>query len=148
MTYDTITDKIKEAMKQNDALVRDCLRGVVSEIKNQTVNAGKEITEDICINVLRKCAKQRKDSILNFEAGNRNDLAEKEKKELKLIEQFLPQMLSEEQIQMKVLKLIADNHIEQTKKNMGVIMKALNQLPEKNLIDKKYVSQYLNILLK
>ena len=76
------------------------------------MNAGKEITEDISINVLRKCAKQRKDSILNFEAGNRNDLAEKEKKELKLIEQFLPQMLSEEQIQMKVLKLIADNHIE------------------------------------
>lgn len=148
MTYDTITDKIKEAMKQNDTLVRDCLRGVVSEIKNQTVNAGKEITEDICINVLRKCAKQRKDSILSFEAGNRNDLAEKEKKELELIEQFLPQMLTEEQIQTRVLKLIADNHIEETKKNMGVIMKALNQLPEKNLIDKKYVSQYLNTLLK
>ena len=104
------------------------------------MNAGKEITDDICINVLRKCAKQRKDSILSFEAGNRNDLAEKEKKELELIEQFLPQMLTEEQIQTRVLKLIADNHIEETKKNMGVIMKALNQLSEKNLIDKKYVS--------
>lgn len=148
MTYDNILADIKKAMIEKDTLTRDCLRSVVSEIKNQTVNAGKQLTEDVCMNVLKKSVKQRNDSIESFKAGGRDDLVKKEQDELEVLEKYLPKMYSEEQVQMIVLKVIADNKIEETKKSFGTIMKALNALPDKNLIDKKVVSQYLGTLLK
>lgn len=146
--YQQILDDIKEAMKAHDNAKRDCLRSVVSEIKNQTVNAGKEITEDICMVVLKKAVKQRNDSISNFKLGGRDDLAQKEITELKLIEAYLPKMLSELEVQGIVLKTINDNKIEEKKQNMGKIMKLISARPDANLIDKKYVSQYLGVLLK
>lgn len=146
--YQQILDDIKEAMKAHDNAKRDCLRSVVSEIKNQTVNAGKEITEDICMVVLKKAVKQRNDSISNFKLGGRDDLAQKEITELKLIEAYLPKMLSELEVQGIVLKTINDNKIEEKKQNIGKIMKLISARPDANLIDKKYASQYLGVLLK
>lgn len=147
-TYDTILTDIKNAMFEKNNVKRDCLRSIVSEIKNQSINAGKELTEDICLNVLKKSVKQHNDSIENFKIGKREDLALKEMEELRYIEGYLPKMLSEEDTQMTVLKLIADNKIEEKKPNLGKIMKLINTLPNKNLIDRKYVSIYLNTLLK
>lgn len=148
MVYKKITDDIKEAMKAHDNTKRDCLRSVVSEIKNQTVNAGKELTESICLSVLKKAVKQRNDSIASFKAGGRDDLAEKEEAELKIIEAYLPKMKSELEVQTIVLDLINKNKIEETKQNMGKIMKLVSALPDVNLIDRKYVAQYLGVLLK
>lgn len=148
MVYEKITDDIKEAMKAHDNTKRDCLRSVVAEIKNQTVNAGKELTESICLSVLKKAVKQRNDSIASFKAGGRDDLAEKEEAELKIIEAYLPKMKSELEVQTIVLDLINKNKIEETKQNMGKIMKLVSALPDANLIDRKYVAQYLGVLLK
>lgn len=80
--YQQILDDIKDAMKTHDNIKRDCLRNIVAEIKNQTVNAGKELTEAICMNVLKKAVKQHNDSILNFKNGNRQDLVEKSNQNL------------------------------------------------------------------
>ena len=146
--YDIILSDIKNAMLEKNNVKRDCLRSVVSEIKNQSINAGKELTDDICLNVLKKSVKQHNDSIESFKIGKREDLALKEMEELRYIEGYLPKMLSEEDTQMTVLKLIADNKIEDKKSNLGKIMKLINTLPNKNLIDRKYVSIYLNTLLK
>lgn len=95
-TYDKIVADIKEAMLDHNNVKRDCLRSIVSEIKNQSINAGKELTENICISVLKKAVKQHNDSIENFKFGNREDLALKEIEELKYIECYLPKMFSEE----------------------------------------------------
>ena len=146
--YDIILSDIKNAMLEKNNVKRDCLRSVVSEIKNRSINAGKELTDDICLNVLKKSVKQHNDSIESFKIGKREDLALKEMEELRYIEGYLPKMLSEEDTQMTVLKLIADNKIEDKKSNLGKIMKLINTLPNKNLIDRKYVSIYLNTLLK
>lgn len=146
--YQQILDDIKDAMKAHDNAKRDCLRSVVSEIKNQTVNAGKDITEQICISVLKKAAKQRNDSIASFKAGGRTDLIQKEEAELKFIEAYLPKMKSDLEVQTIVLDLINKNKIEETKQNMGKIMKLVSALPDANLIDRKYVAQYLGVLLK
>lgn len=147
-TYDKLIADIKEAMLDHNNVKRDCLRSIVSEIKNQSINAGKELTDAVCINVLKKAVKQHNDSIESFKNGKREDLALKEIEELKYIECYLPKMLSEEQMQMLVLKLISDNKIEEKKSSLGKIMKLLNSLPEKDQIDRKYVSSYLNTLLK
>lgn len=146
--YQQILDDIKDAMKAHDNAKRDCLRSVVSEIKNQTVNAGKDVTEQICIAVLKKAAKQRNDSIASFKAGGRTDLIQKEEAELKFIEAYLPKMKSDLEVQTIVLDLINKNKIEETKQNMGKIMKLVSALPDANLIDRKYVAQYLGVLLK
>ena len=141
MIYDKILSDIKQAMIDKDNVKRDCLRSIVSEIKNQTVNAGKELTEDIVLKVIQKSAKQHNDSISQFKAGNRLDLVEKEENELKVIESYLPKMLSAEETHAIVDNIL--NNIEAIKKNMGLIMK---QLPKE--VDRKIASAYLNKVLK
>ena len=148
IVYQKILDDIKEAMKAHDNAKRDCLRSIVSEIKNQTVNAGKALTEDICMAVLKKAVKQRNDSISSFKLGGRDDLAQKEETELKFIEAYLPKMLSELEVQRIILQIIVENKLEEKKQNMGKIMKFISARPDANLIDRKYASQYLGILLK
>ena len=84
--FEQLSNDIKDAMFSKNTVKRDCLRGIVSEIKNQTVNAGKEITDEICLKVIQKSVKQHSDSIENFKVGNREDLALKEAEELSYIE--------------------------------------------------------------
>lgn len=140
-TYETIQSDIKSAMKTGDTVRRDCLRSLMSEIKNQTVNAGKELTEDIVVKCVQKAVKQHDDSIAQFKAANRTDLVEKEVAELEVLKAYLPKMLSEDET-----KAIIDNvlqTVEATKKNMGLIMK---QLPSE--VDRKVAAKYLNGILK
>ena len=141
MIYEKLQSDIKDAMINKNSLKRDCLRSIVSEIKNQTVNAGKEITDDICLKVLSKSVKQHNDSIENFKLGNREDLAWKEREELNYIQIYLPKMLSEDETKVIVDSIL--NTVEAIKKNMGLIMK---QLPKE--VDKKIASKYLNSILK
>ncbi len=141
MLYDKIQDDIKHAMLSKNNVKRDCLRSIMSEIKNQTINAGKEITDDICLKVVSKSVKQHNDSIESFKAGNREDLALKEFEELQYIEGYLPKLLSEEET-IQVIDGILQN-VEAVKKNMGNIMK---QLPKNT--DKRIASRYLNQILK
>jgi uncharacterized protein YqeY len=139
-TYEKIQSEIKNAMLNKDNVKRDCLRSIVSEIKNQTVNAGKEITEDIVLKCIQKSVKQHKDSIESFKAGGRDDLAEKELEELKHIEVYLPKMLSEDETKIIIENILTN--VEATKKNMGIIMK---QLPSD--VDKKIASKLLAKML-
>ena len=140
--FNDIQSKIKTAMFKNDNFTRDCLRMIVSDIKNQTVNANpqKEITDDVCLKILQKSAKTHKDSIEQFKSAGRVELAEREEEELKIIESFLPKMLSEDETK-NIIETILMN-VEATKKNMGIIMK---QLP--NEVDKKIASKLLAKML-
>lgn len=146
--YQKILDDIKDAMKAHDNAKRDCLRSVVSEIKNQTVNAGKDITEQICIAVLKKAAKQHNDSIASFKAGGRTDLIQKEEAELKFIEAYLPKMYSDLTVQQIILEIVSSNKIPEVKSSFSQIMKFLSAREDINLIDRKIAAQYLNVLLK
>lgn len=138
--FNKITTDIKNAMIDGNTVKRDCLRGIVSEIKNQSINAGKEITDDICLKVIQKSAKQHSDSIENFKIGNREDLALKESEELTYISVYLPKMLSEEETKVVIENIL--QNVEATKKNMGIIMK---QLPKD--VDRKLASVILNKIL-
>lgn len=146
--FSVISNAVKDAMKSGNTLKRDCLRSVLAEIKNETVNAGKSISDKVCMKVLKKAVKSHNDSISQFKDAGRIDLLEKEEAELKVLEEFLPKMLSEEAVQTIVLKVIADNKIEEVKKSFGQVMKLLNSHPESSQIDRKYVSQYLMGILK
>lgn len=131
---------IKEAMFEKRTLERDCLRSVVSEIKNATVNASKPLTNEACLAAFAKAAKQRKDSVACFREAGREELAEKEASELAIVEKWLPKKLSEEATWELLTKLVAKT--DGTKKSMGAIMK---QLPAD--VDKKLASGVLSKLL-
>lgn len=146
-TYDKIQLAVKTAMKEGNYIARDTLRMVVSDIKNKTVNEGKEITEDVVVSCLKKFAKQEEDSIVSAKAANREDLVDKASKELAVVSEFLPKMMSEaeQEALCKDLmeKAMPAYGIEPTKKNFGLLMK---HIP--STCDKKFCSKVLQGLLK
>ncbi len=124
--------KIKEAMIAKDTVRLTVLRGLVSAFTNELIAKGKkpqeELPDDDAISVIKRAVKQRKDSIEQFTKGNRMDLVETETAELKILETFLPQTMSKEEI-----KKIAETKKAELKitdkagmgKFMGVLMKEL-----------------------
>ena len=146
MKYDDIQNAIKDAMINKDTLKRDCLRMIVSDIKNLTINANppKEITDEICVKVLQKSVKTHEDSISQFRLNGREESAIKEQTELDIIRGFLPKMLSEEETREIVIDTMVGFKISPTKKNMGAIMK---NLPIVEGLDKKLVSKILQGML-
>lgn len=145
--FDKINSEIKSAMISHDNLKRDCLRTVVSDIKNQTVNLGKTITDDVCIKVLQKSVKTHKDSIEQFNSAGRTELSEKETKELQVIESFLPKMFDEEMTKTAIDSLLSEKNIEKLKKNFGTIMKEISFSECSSQIDRRLASKYLNSIL-
>lgn len=139
--YSKLAEDMKQAMKDGDASKRDCLRMVVSDIKNITVNEGKEITDEACMSVLRRQAKMHEDSIAQFKAAGRDGLVEREEAELSVIRAYLPASLSPEDTAAAVEKVIADNGFEKSKKSMGQIMKALAGIPG---VDRRIAAAYLS----
>jgi uncharacterized protein YqeY len=102
-----LTQKIRTdmvaAMKAKDALRVTTLRGAIAAFTNELVAKGRKPTEELtdadAVAVLKRLAKQRKDSIEQFTAGGRTDLADKEQNELKIVEEYLPQTASREEIE-------------------------------------------------
>lgn len=94
---------MKNAMRAKDQLQVDTLRGVIAACTNELVAKGKKPTDEVtdadAITVVKRLAKQRKDAAEQFDKGNRPELAEKERAELQLLEAYLPQMASREEIE-------------------------------------------------
>jgi uncharacterized protein YqeY len=118
-----IDSDIKKAMlnKQKDEL--RALRSIKSLILLAETEKGKQgqLDEDVEMKLLMKAAKQRKDSIQIFEDQGRDDLAQKEKQELSVIERYLPQQLSDEEIESTLQKIIEQSGT-QGMKDMGKVM--------------------------
>ncbi len=97
-----IKEKIKDAMRARDTIGLNVYRGISTGIMNELVAKGKTpqdtLTDEECQTVVRKMVKQRKDSIEQFTAGGRPELAEDEQKELILLEALLPSLMSKEEI--------------------------------------------------
>ena len=100
--HETIRESLKEAMKARDAAKLRTVRSILTAFTNELVATGKTpqdiITDDAGLSVIKRLAKQRKDSISQYEAASRNDLAEPEKEELVVLESYLPTLMSQEQI--------------------------------------------------
>jgi hypothetical protein len=108
----TIQESIREQMtaawKGGDTERRDTLRLLLAAFKNAEIEAGHTLTDDEAIRVLQKEAKQRRDSITEYEKANRADLAEKEQVELVVIDEFLPAQLSDEELEAMARDVIAE----------------------------------------
>jgi uncharacterized protein YqeY len=118
---ETINDAVKASMKAKDKDTTATLRLVTSAIKQIEVDERRELSDDDVIAVLTKMVKQRRESIEQFTKGNRQDLADKEQAELDLIQQYLPEQLSEAEIDQLIDQVISETGAE-TIKDMGKVM--------------------------
>jgi len=100
------------AMKARDQLRLDTLRGCLAAFTNELIAKGRKPTEELtdveALIVLKRLAKQRKDSVEQYQKGGRAELAAKESSELKIIKEFLPQMARREEIEKVVKSKMAD----------------------------------------
>lgn len=111
-----------EAMRKRDELRLSTLRMVKSALKNKEIDKRAALDEKECQQVLSTLIKQRKDSIEQFQKGGRQELADKEAAEIKIIEAYLPQALGEAEITAAVRATIAEMG-SPTMKDMGTVMK-------------------------
>ena len=122
-----VDSDLKEAMRAKDATKLNVLRMLKSALKYAAIaksDAEAELSEAEAVQVIRKQAKQRQDSIESFEKGGRAELAEKEKAEIAVLNQYLPQAMSVAELQ----KIVADTIREvgaSSRAQMGAVMKAL-----------------------
>lgn len=129
MQIDTIKNDMKEAMKAKDDLRVQTLRGAISACTNELVAKNMKptdvIEDEMVLSVLKKLAKQRKDSIEQFTKGNRPELAEKEAAELRIIEAYLPQMASREEVLQVAQAKKTEMNVDETGKGklMGAVIK-------------------------
>ena len=122
-----VDSDLKEAMRAKDATKLGVLRMLKSALKYAAIEksgAEAELSDTEAIQVIRKQAKQRQDSIESFEKGGRGELADKEKEELALLNSYLPQAMSSEELEKIVRETIAEVGAT-SKAQMGAIMKAL-----------------------
>jgi len=98
----TIQEQMKDAMRAKDTVRLSVLRGMLAAFTNELVAKGKtpqdEVDDDMALGVIKRLAKQRKDSIEQFTSAGRQELADNEKDELVVIDEFLPQMMSQDEI--------------------------------------------------
>lgn len=120
-----IMSDMKSAMREKDQVKLDAIRFLQAAIKNREIEVRPEaITADDILAVLKKLVKQRRESIEQYQAANRQDLVDKEASELKVIEAYLPAQMSKEQIEAVVVQVIAETKASSIK-DMGAVMKAV-----------------------
>ncbi len=118
----TINTDIVTAMKEKDKVALDSLRAVKSQILLLKSEAkGAEVSAEQEIAILQRMIKQRKDSLEQFLAQNRADLAEVEESQMKVIEKYLPKQLSAEELEAEIKQIIADVKAESIK-DLGKVM--------------------------
>lgn len=115
---------IKVAMKAHDSVTLEVLRTLHSDIKNVAINAKKDVTDDIVLDVLAKSIKQRNESIEMLRKGGREENAQEEEKTLAVYQKYLPKQLSEDEVKALIEEIKAQVGA-QGPKDMGKIMKEL-----------------------
>ncbi len=142
-----ISGDIKNAMKAKEMEKLNALRMVQSAFKNREIELRPNpMGEDECLAVLKKLVKQRKESIEQYQAANRQDLVDAETKELKLLETYLPAQMGREQIEKIVAEAIAETGAK-TVKEMGLVMKAA-QAKTGGAADNKIISEVIKSKLQ
>ncbi len=121
---ETLINDIKTAMKAGEKERLTTLRSLHAQIKDATVNAGKDMTDDAVITVIAKQIKQRADALEQFRNAGREDLAAVEESEMAILRAYQPAQLSEAEIEAFVVEAIQSTGAT-TRKEMGKVMAAL-----------------------
>jgi len=137
---------MKGAQRSKDSLRLNTIRSVISSIKNQEIDLRKELQDEDVLPLITREVKKRKEAATLFEQGGRMDLMEKEKQEHAILQTYLPEQISEEDLRKRIQEVITETEA-QGMKDFGKIMKVL--VPEfkgkaDNGLIKDLAGEYLN----
>lgn len=122
-----INNDLKEAMKSKDSFRLSVIRMVKGAMQLAKPNPREELTDDDVITVISKQIKMRNDSIKEFEAAGRSDLVEQNKKEIEVLNTYMPKQLSEEEL-TEIIDKVFEEVKPTSQKDMGLIMKNISPL--------------------
>ncbi|KAA1295821.1 MAG: GatB/YqeY domain-containing protein [SAR202 cluster bacterium] len=143
---DRLNVDLKDAMRNKDAIKRTVIRTLLSEIRNAEIAAQKDLQESDIEGVMSKQAQQRKDSIEAYDEAGRQDLVDKETAELNIISEYLPEQMTEVEIEGIIAETL--NKVDATgPSDMGKVMGALMPLV-KGRADGKVVNAMVTAKLK
>ncbi len=119
-----IESDLKAAMKSGDSFKTETLRMVKSDLMYEKAKTGKDLTDEKMLEVVARAAKKRKEASEEFKKGKRNDLEKKELDELVIIETYLPQQMTQDEVEQYIAGRLAE-YGSVTKKDFGQIMGAI-----------------------
>jgi len=119
---DTLKADLKQAMLLKDANTVSTLRMLISQFQYARIQAGKDLTEEDALTLLQRAVKTRREAIEHYEKGGRQDLADKERAEIAVVERYLPQALGPDETAKAVDALLAELQISE-KRDLGRAMK-------------------------
>ena len=134
-----LIEDMKQAMKAQEKLKLSTIRLLISDLKKEKIDSGKDLTPDQEIKILMSAAKKRKEAIEAYQAGNRQDLVEKEQQELAIIHQYLPAQMSAQEIAKQIDEIIQSTGALSMKDLGKVMSEAMKIL--KGRADGKIVQQ-------
>jgi hypothetical protein len=141
-----IQKDIQAAMKSGENVKRETLRGLLATLTNMEMESTDELTQDDFITVVNREVKKRREAIEAYKDGGREDRAEKETQEMEILQAYLPEQLSEDDIKAAVQSII-DDISKQGAPNMGQVMgQAMGKL--KGQVDGNVVRQVVSQLLE
>jgi uncharacterized protein len=120
---DRIATDMTAAMKAQEAARLSALRMVKAAIQNREIDKGGPLTDEELTKLFQSLVKQRRDSVEQYDKGNRPELADKERAEIRVIEEYLPRAATQEEIEQAVAEAIAETGADSVKQ-MGAVMKA------------------------
>jgi uncharacterized protein YqeY len=141
-----IVSDLTTAMKSKDVLRLSVLRMVKANIMNREIEKGAPLTDEEATKALQSLVKQRRDSVEQYEKAGRQELADKEKAEIAVIEEFLPKAASREEIESAVVAAIQETGASSIKE-MGTVMKAAQAKLAGQSADGKTVSEIVKAKL-
>jgi uncharacterized protein YqeY len=122
-----ITEDMKSAMRSKDTVRLGTIRLLLSEIKQKEVDERVELRDDNIVSIIEKMLKQRCDSIEAFNKADRKDLVEREELEVKVLQDYMPQQLTEDEVEKAVIDVIESSEAKSIK-DMGVVMGILKPM--------------------
>ena len=143
---DRLTEDLKLAMKSRDQLRMDVIRMIKAAILNKEVELRKDLDDAEMSRIMATLIKQRRESVEQFEKAQRIELAEKERKEITIIEAYLPKALSAEELNRIIVSVLADTG-SRSLKDMGAVMKAVMARLAGQTVDGKQVSDLVRAKL-
>lgn len=121
-----LQEDLKSSMKNKDTVRKSVVTLVRAAIKQVEVDTRVELDDDAVMDIISKQLKQRNDSLAEFEKAGRDDLVEQTKSEITILKEYLPQQLSEEELEKIVLETISELNAS-SMKDMGAVMSALKE---------------------
>jgi len=141
-----IVDDMTDAMRAKDAARLSTLRMVKAAMMNRQIEKGGELTDEEMSKMLQSLLKQRRDSVEQYEKGGRAELAAKERAEIAVIEAYLPQAATREEIEQAVVAAIAETGAS-SMKEMGAVMKSVQARLAGRAADGRTVSEIVKAKL-